>query len=54
MRRVGQVLEKIQDNVSDDISTLPLLQGKQIAVTGTDVDRRDTRCVVQVPHRAAH
>ena len=30
-------LEKIQDLVSDDISTLPLLQGKQIAVTGTDV-----------------
>ncbi|MFT0848085.1 ABC transporter substrate-binding protein [Actinomycetaceae bacterium L2_0104] len=30
-------LEQIQDLVSDDISTLPLLQGKQIAVTGTDV-----------------
>ena len=30
-------LEQIQDLVSNDISTLPLLQGKQIAVTGTDV-----------------
>ncbi len=30
-------LEQIQDLVSDDISTLPLLQGKQIAVTGKDV-----------------
>lgn len=30
-------LGQIQDLVSDDISTLPLLQGKQIAVTGTDV-----------------
>ncbi|WP_182050159.1 ABC transporter substrate-binding protein [Changpingibacter yushuensis] len=30
-------LEKIQDLVSDDISTLPLLQGKQVAVAGSDV-----------------
>lgn len=35
--RLG-ILEQIQDKVSDDISTLPLLQGKQIAVVGTDVD----------------
>ena len=35
--RLG-LLEQIQDKVSDDISTLPLLQGKQIAVVGTDVD----------------
>lgn len=30
-------LEEIQDIVSDDLPTLPLLQGKQIAVTGKDV-----------------
>lgn len=35
--RLG-LLEQIQDKVSDDISTLPLLQGKQIAVVGTDVE----------------
>ncbi|MCU1423141.1 MAG: peptide transporter substrate-binding protein [Microbacteriaceae bacterium] len=30
-------IEKIQSLVADDLSTLPLLQGSQIAVTGTDV-----------------
>ncbi len=30
-------IEKIQALVADDLSTLPLLQGSQIAVTGTDV-----------------
>lgn len=30
-------LESIQDKVSDQISTLPLLQGHEVAVTGTDI-----------------
>ena len=30
-------IKKIQSLVADDLSTLPLLQGSQIAVTGTDV-----------------
>ena len=30
-------IEKIQADVADDLSTLPLLQGSQIAVTGTDI-----------------
>jgi len=30
-------IEKIQDLVAADLSTLPLLQGAQVAVTGTDV-----------------
>ena len=30
-------LAQIQDMVAKDLSTLPLLQGKQIAVTGADV-----------------
>ena len=31
------MLEQIQELVADDLSTLPLLQGKQIAVTSKGV-----------------
>lgn len=31
------LIEQIQDLVADDLSTLPYLQGAQVAVTGTDV-----------------
>jgi peptide/nickel transport system substrate-binding protein len=31
------LIEKIQDMVADDLSTVPYLQGSQVAVTGTDV-----------------
>lgn len=31
------ILEQIQDLVSDQVSTLPLLQGHEVAITGTDV-----------------
>ncbi|WP_300768199.1 ABC transporter substrate-binding protein [uncultured Bifidobacterium sp.] len=31
------ILEKIQDLETEDLSTIPLLQGSQIAITGTDV-----------------
>ncbi len=30
-------IEKIQDLVAHDLSTVPLLQGAQVAVTGADV-----------------
>jgi peptide/nickel transport system substrate-binding protein len=32
------IIEEIQDKVADDLSTVPYLQGAQVAVTGTDVD----------------
>jgi ABC-type dipeptide transport system, periplasmic component len=35
------IIEKIQDEVADDLPTLPLLQGKQIAVVGKNVDGVD-------------
>ena len=31
------IIEDIQDKVADDLSTVPYLQGAQVAVTGTDV-----------------
>ena len=31
-------IEQIQDLVAKDLSTIPLLQGKQIAVVGLDVE----------------
>jgi peptide/nickel transport system substrate-binding protein len=31
------LIEQIQDLVADDLSTVPYLQGAQVAVTGTDV-----------------
>lgn len=35
------LIEKIQDEVADDLPTLPILQGKQIAVVGTNVSGVD-------------
>jgi peptide/nickel transport system substrate-binding protein len=32
-----KLIEEIQDKVAGDLSTLPILQGAQVAVTGTDV-----------------
>jgi peptide/nickel transport system substrate-binding protein len=32
------MIEQIQDLVADDLSTLPYLQGAQVAVTGTDIE----------------
>ena len=32
------LIEEAQTLLADDISTLPLLQGEQIAVTGPDID----------------
>src|SRR3712207_8055249 len=37
------LIEQIQDAVANDLSTVPYLQGAQVAVTGTDVDRKSTR-----------
>lgn len=31
-------IEKIQDDVAADLSTIPYLQGAQVAVTGTDIE----------------
>ena len=31
------LIEQIQDMVANDLSTVPYLQGAQLAVTGTDV-----------------
>ncbi|MCW2619288.1 MAG: peptide transporter substrate-binding protein, partial [Modestobacter sp.] len=31
------LIEQIQDLAADDLSTVPYLQGSQVAVTGTDV-----------------
>lgn len=36
-RRAEAALTKIQDEVSADIPTLPLLQGKQFAIRSSDV-----------------
>jgi peptide/nickel transport system substrate-binding protein len=32
------MIEQIQDLVADDLSTLPYLQGAQVAVVGSDVE----------------
>jgi peptide/nickel transport system substrate-binding protein len=32
-----KLIEEIQDKVAKDLSTLPLLQGAQVAVTGKDI-----------------
>src|SRR6185437_13852297 len=32
-----KLIEQIQDKVAGDLSTLPFLQGSQVAITGTDV-----------------
>ena len=32
------LIEQIQETVADDLSTLPYLQGAQVAVVGSDVE----------------
>ena len=54
-RRAPQLIEEIQDaRRRADLSTVPLLQGAQVAVAGADVEGVIARRVVQVPLRAAH
>ena len=50
-----KIIEQIQDDVAKDLSTLPLLQGAQVAVVGTHGVgcRSDPRRIVQVPLRRA-
>ena len=51
---VTQMIEDIQARVGELLSTVPLLQGAQVAVAGDRRRRRRPRRVVQVPLRPAH
>ena len=49
-----QLIEDIQARVGELLSTVPLLQGAQVAVAGTGRRRGHPRRLVQVPLRPAH
>jgi peptide/nickel transport system substrate-binding protein len=49
----AKLIGEIQDKVAADLSTLPLLQGAQVAVTGTDVSGTDKTLDASVKFRYA-